>query len=271
MNKDNENIKKMISQDIYDSLNDFLNDGLYEDKYEGNFTGIVVDNNDPDKIGKCKVRVFGVHGDNIQDDDLPWAFPDFEFRGGLKGSFIVPPVDCLVNVYFERGEIYIPRYSSKVIDENNMPTNKDKDYPDNMIFYETDNGDKFEINRKKKTTMLEHSSKSKVFIDKDEMTITHNNGSLTTIDKQKIESKHNNGSEIRIDNTKVEVKHNNGSVITMDATGTIKIKSTLKIELEHGLWTDSSGRVVIPTGSGPFCALPSCVIAGVPHAGNITI
>ena len=86
----------------------------YEDKYEGNFTGIVVDNKDPDKVGKCKIRVYGVYGDDIQDKDLPWAFPDFNFRGGLKGSFIVPPVDCIVNVYFERGEIYIPRYSNKV-------------------------------------------------------------------------------------------------------------------------------------------------------------
>lgn len=270
MEKNNENIKNILSQDITDSLNNFLTDKEYEKKYDGNFTGIVVDNKDPDKLGKCKIRVFGVHSDNIQDSDLPWAFPDFDFRGGLKGSFVIPPVDCVVNVYFEGGDIYIPRYSNKVINENSLPSNKNTDYPDNMIFFETDNGDKFEINRKKKTILLEHSSKSKIFIDEKEMSITHNNKSLTTIDKQKIESKHNNGNTITIDNSKVEVKHNNGSIITMDASGNIKIKSSLNIQLEHGLMTDSNGKVVIPTGSGPFVCLPNCIM-GPPQAGNQTI
>jgi len=270
MNNNNEYIKHQISTELYESLNNFLNREEYEDKYDGMFTGIIVDNNDPDKIGKCKIRVWGVHSDNIQDKDLPWAFPDFGFIGGLKGSFVIPPIDCLVNVYFERGDIYIPRYSNKVLNQNSFPTNKNTDYPDNMIFYETDNGDKYEINRKKKTTLLEHSSRTKLFIDDKEITITHNNGSLITINKQKIEAKHNNGSNLIIDNTKVEVKHNNGSTITMDVAGNIKIKATLAIELEHGLMTKSNGKTVIPTGSGPFCALPSCIL-GAPHAGNITM
>ena len=34
-----------------------------------------------------------------------------------------------------------------------------------MVFFETDNGDRFEINRKKKTTLFEHSSGTKFEID----------------------------------------------------------------------------------------------------------
>ena len=36
------------------------------------FLGEVVDVNDPKKIGRVKVKVFGVY-DNIKDEDLPWA------------------------------------------------------------------------------------------------------------------------------------------------------------------------------------------------------
>ena len=233
MMKNNENIKHILAQDIENSLAEFLNNDEYEGKYEGNFTGIIVDNNDPDKTGKCKIRVFGVHSDNIQDKDLPWAFPDFSFRGGLKGSFVVPPVDCFVNVYFERGEIYIPRYSTKVIDENNLPTNKDTDYPNNMVFFETDNGDKFEINRKKKTALFEHASGTK---------ITH------TMKES-------------------EFEHHSGTKITIDTAGNVTIDSPLTIKTKHGLFLEDSGSAVIPSGKGPFCAFPTCVITGGTHSG----
>ena len=39
--------------------------------------GVVVDRNDPLKIGRCRVRILGYHDDenNIPDDHLPWAYP----------------------------------------------------------------------------------------------------------------------------------------------------------------------------------------------------
>lgn len=39
--------------------------------------GVVVDRNDPFKIGRCRVRILGYHDDenNIPDDHLPWAYP----------------------------------------------------------------------------------------------------------------------------------------------------------------------------------------------------
>jgi len=233
--KNNENIKRILAQDVEESLSDFLNSEDYEDEYTGNFTGMVVDNKDPDKLGKCKIRVFGIHGDTIQDKDLPWAFPDFSFRGGLKGSFIVPPVNCFVNVYFERGEIYIPRYLNKVIDENNLPSNKDTDYPDNMVFFETDNGDKFEINRKKKTAMFEHASGTK---------ITHTM-------------------------KETEVEHHSGTKITIDAVGNIIMDSPKSIKTKHGLFLEDNGGFVIPDSKGPYCALPIDPLTGLQQIGQI--
>ena len=162
----NEYIRKSMSQDVNVGLNDFLLSPEQSDTdYNNHFNAKVVDNNDPGKLGRCRMRILGVHGDKIQDEHLPWVLPDFGFVGSLKGSFIVPPIGAIVSVYFEDGDRYLPRYTRKVVDENNMPSDKDEDYPDNMIFYETDNGDKFMINRKKKTTKLEHSSGTTIEID----------------------------------------------------------------------------------------------------------
>ena len=42
------------------------------------YTGIVENRNDPLKIGRCKVRVHGVHNSDtakLPTEDLPWSIP----------------------------------------------------------------------------------------------------------------------------------------------------------------------------------------------------
>ena len=42
------------------------------------WTGVVEDRNDPEKLGRCRVRIFGFHTDDIillPTSDLPWALP----------------------------------------------------------------------------------------------------------------------------------------------------------------------------------------------------
>lgn len=169
----NEVIKRAMGADVVASLSKFLNDDE-EYKLDSKYVGKVVDNDDPKKLGRCRIRVVGLFGDEIQDDELPWALPDFDFVGSLVGSSIIPPIGCIVSVYFDEGEIYLPRYTRKVIDETHLPTNMNTDYPDNMVFFETDNGDKFEINRRRKTVLFEHSSGTKFEIGASgKLKITH--------------------------------------------------------------------------------------------------
>lgn len=42
------------------------------------WTGVVEDRNDPEKLGRCRVRIFGYHTENLgllPTEDLPWALP----------------------------------------------------------------------------------------------------------------------------------------------------------------------------------------------------
>lgn len=52
------------------------------------FIARVVDVRDPDKAGKLKIRVFGIHDDEsrITDDLLPWAVSVFPITSGLKAG-----------------------------------------------------------------------------------------------------------------------------------------------------------------------------------------
>lgn len=132
------------------------------------FTCKIVNNLDPDREGKCRVRIYGIHSDEISDLDLPWALPDQQFVGSLKGSFIVPPVGAIVKVYFDNNDIYAPVYTTKVLDKSTFSTfkaGKNEDYPDTMIFFETDKGEYFKINRKTNQSTYRHASGVMITID----------------------------------------------------------------------------------------------------------
>lgn len=75
------------------------------------FFGIVEDRNDPLKLGRCKVRVFGVHPDDqtlVTTDQLPWAMPIMPIIGnagtlGMGFSPVGPTVGTHVVGFFADG------------------------------------------------------------------------------------------------------------------------------------------------------------------------
>lgn len=70
------------------------------------FVGVIEDNNDPKKLGRCKVRVLNVF-EEISKEDLPWASPWKDLNGN---QFILPDVGKVVSVVFDEGNIYKPEY-----------------------------------------------------------------------------------------------------------------------------------------------------------------
>lgn len=157
-------IRRLVAKSSNEVMMDFI-DKDPNDNEQYIYTGIVVNNNDPDKQGKVQVNVYNIYSE-VPDKDLPWALPDFSFIGSKVGSFIVPPIGTMVNVYFDKGDIYFPHYTTKVVEKNSQPSQKDIDYPDNMVLYESDDGDYFTINRKSKITTFNHNSGTKIEIDK---------------------------------------------------------------------------------------------------------
>jgi hypothetical protein len=164
-----KHINEMLKQDLSEVLSDTLYSDMKEEsiEYFNRYIGNVVNNNDPDKLGRCQIRILGLFGVEVKDEDLPWFLPDFSFIGSKKGSFIVPMNGTMVNCYFMKEDIYEGFYVSSVIDLNNLPTQKDINYPDNMVFYETDDNDYFSINRKTNETTFNHSSGTKIIIKRD--------------------------------------------------------------------------------------------------------
>jgi hypothetical protein len=74
--------------------------------YRNVYVGIVVDDNDPRKLGRVKVRVQNIF-DEIDIEYIPWSSPYLSLNGK---SFDKPSNGKIVNVIFENGIVYQPVY-----------------------------------------------------------------------------------------------------------------------------------------------------------------
>lgn len=78
--------------------------------YPGVYFGRVEQRIDPLRLGRLRVRISGIHSDEIQTEDLPWCLPCFSAwqKGGFFG---IPPLDEMVIVQFVRGHAENPVWS----------------------------------------------------------------------------------------------------------------------------------------------------------------
>jgi len=94
---------------------------LDPDKLFGFYRGVVEDNTDPEKAGRVRIRVFGLHTEKktkteiegIPTDELPWAEPCLPVAEGSIGGFGiwgVPLQGSHVMVFFENANPMQPRY-----------------------------------------------------------------------------------------------------------------------------------------------------------------
>lgn len=188
--------------------------------------------NDPKKLGRVRVRVYGVFSDDIPDDELPWAIPMD------VSEFNVPHVGSLVNVLFENNDIYSPKYSGKVINLNNLKdlsAGYDEDYPESVVFFETENGDYFKINRR---TL--------------EMTFRHASGLIIKVNKS---------GDVTVDNKTTK----NGSV-NFNIRGDVNVSSNKSVTIQ------AADEITLKTADGSLWkpnVVDVCPFSGLPHGGPI--
>lgn len=92
--------------------------GLNRNSRHGNKThlcglwrGVCVENRDPKTLGRIKVRVFELHGDEeaIEKEDIPWANACVPAGGGSDyGIFDTPEIGSSVWIMFEQGDTEYP-------------------------------------------------------------------------------------------------------------------------------------------------------------------
>lgn len=82
---------------------------LFKDNLrDSHWLGEVVDVQDPNGKGRCRIKVYGKF-DLLETEDIPWATPA---NNQITGSMSVPNVGDVVAIYFDNGDVYTPVYKN---------------------------------------------------------------------------------------------------------------------------------------------------------------
>ena len=91
----------------------------YKDRYYGKYRAFVRDNNDPERLGRCRLEVpavLGVDKENWSD----WAWPCFPYGGNDDvGIFLVPEEGASVWAEFEGGDPQYPIWTGVWLAKSN--------------------------------------------------------------------------------------------------------------------------------------------------------
>jgi hypothetical protein len=97
---------------------------------DNSWLGEVINIEDPQKIGRIKVRVYGKFDDLIEEH-IPWAYPAGNFTAGSDtggGFFSVPKLGSIVSVTFDNDNIYHPEYHYNQRISNELKDELENDY-----------------------------------------------------------------------------------------------------------------------------------------------
>ena len=132
------------------------------------FIGQVVDNQDPKKLGRVRIRVKELFDSEVRipNNRLPWAVKqDNQYLGSGSKQFSIPAIGTFVNVFFSKGDIYSPVYCGEVQSKQNYDSEQEEDYGD-VVLKKDRGGNKFKNNLAKQELDLVYNGKVIISISK---------------------------------------------------------------------------------------------------------
>ncbi len=209
-----------------------------ENRYYGKYRATVTDNLDPKNLGRIKLKVPELLGD---DNETGWALPCLPYGGfNESGFFFIPEINSNVWVEFEGGNLSYPIWTGTWWGESsNKNISEAKVDPDNNVkVLKTRSGHKIEFSDKdhKEKISIKSSGKHEFLLNdadgdqKIQLKSTKGHSILIDDANEKIEITSVGGHSILIDDKgkKIEIKTSNGSKISMDDSFLVLGKITIK-------------------------------------------
>jgi uncharacterized protein involved in type VI secretion and phage assembly len=207
------------------------NSNRSESKIYGVVGGIVVNNKDPEKMGRVKVKIPRIS----DEEESNWA-RIVSFMGGKeRGAFFLPEIDDEVLVAFEYGDINMPYIIGSLWNGVDKPPEDNSDGKNNIRIIksrsghiikldDTQNNEKIEIiDKTGKNMIVVDTKKNTISLKSDkDIEISAPNGKISLVAKE-IQTKSNTTTKIEA-NAKIDIK---GALIDVNASGIINIKGTM--------------------------------------------
>jgi len=210
--------------------------------------GIVTNNQDPDGLGRVKVK-------------FPWLSPDEEsywarvvtiMAGKDRGVYFLPEIDDEVLVAFELGNINYPYILGSLWNGKDQPPGKNDDGKNNKRIIKSRSGHQIildDTEGKEKIIIEDKTGKNQIAIDSqaNQMDIKVEKD-LTIETKGKIILK-SSDDDLSIECNNLSIKTNKNYQLETGANCTIKAKSKYELEAQSALGLKCSAGVKVNDGS----------------------
>lgn len=187
-----------------------------KNRINGVVVGIVTNNDDPEKLGRVKVRFPWLSDEN----ESSWARIATPMAGNDRGIYFLPELDDEVLVAFQQGDIGYPYIIGSLWNGKDPPPEQNEGGKNNVRMIKSRSGHIMRFNDeegKEKIEIIDKSGKNKIEID------TSNNTLSISTDKD-ISFSASNG-KILLDAKNIEIRSSAG--ITIDASQTATIIGNL--------------------------------------------
>lgn len=193
-----------------------------ERRFYGKYRGKVVDNADPEKLGRLRLQVPSVLGDQVVTG---WALPCMPYGGAADQGFLfIPDVGAGVWVEFEEGDLEFPiwvgTFWSKPGGESELPKSDGQvQDPATQKMIKTSKGHTIQLEDAdgEEKIIIKHKDKSYVAIDKEGSIIIGNQKGSTLILNAKDENivlveQHGNSIQMTADGVTIVNKDGSAAV-----------------------------------------------------------
>lgn len=212
---------------LLDVLNNSVNQEARTGRIHGVVVGVVTNNQDPDKMGRVKVKFPWLS----DVDESTWARVAAPMAGNQRGAYFLPEVGDEVLVAFEHGDVRFPYVLGSLWNGKDAPPDTNSDGKNNIHMIKSRSGHVVKLNDedgKETIEIIDKSKNNSIVIDTAKNTIT------ITVDKD-ITFSATKGT-IKLDAQNVEItgsqgtKLKSGGTMNVEASGTMTIKgSTVNI------------------------------------------
>jgi uncharacterized protein involved in type VI secretion and phage assembly len=192
-----------------------------DSRINGVVGGIVTDNKDPDKLGRVKVKIPRLSG----EDESNWARVISFMAGKEMGGFFLPEVNDEVLVAFEYGDINIPYIIGSLWNGKDSPPLTNDDGKNNFRIIKSRSGHIIRLDDtegQEKIEIIDKTQNNKIIIDSKEKKIS-------IISDKDIEISAPNG-KVKIEAMDIEAKSSASTKIEASSSMDLKASGTTNLK-----------------------------------------
>jgi uncharacterized protein involved in type VI secretion and phage assembly len=206
---------------FFDDVLDFDQSDAASRRIHGVVVGVVTNNQDPDKLGRVKVKLPWLS----DADESDWARIAAPMAGKDRGTYFLPEVDDEVLVAFEHGDARFAYVVGALWNGKDAPPAKNEDGKNNLRVIKSRSGHTIKLNDEQGKETIEiigKGAKESIVIDTAKNTITITTDKDITLSASK--------GAIKLDAQRIEIKSSSAMKIESGAGMDVKASTTMNIK-----------------------------------------